>query len=64
MPDGDPQTEELIERAKKRERDESDGSKRESDPVEAQTHARRSQKAAYLREKLEERARSERETSD
>jgi hypothetical protein len=54
----DPKTEEMrleqIQR-ERREREQADS----SEPTEAKTHERRADRAAYLREKLGERARSE-----
>jgi hypothetical protein len=62
----DPDTARLVEAQRQREREEArlaeasavrpDG---ETDPAEERAHARRAAKAAYLRGKLEERARSE-----
>ncbi len=54
-------TDELLRRERRREREETDRGERESDLTDAHTHARRAEKASYLREKLEERARSERD---
>jgi hypothetical protein len=59
----DPTTQELRIRQSKRQRDER--RQAEEDPTEDGTekHARRAEKADYLRRKLEERARAEREAS-
>ena len=57
----DPETEELRLDQLARERSERDRAQQAPDPEEAEQHDRRADKAAYLREKLEERARSERE---
>ena len=57
----DPKTEEL--RIVQDEREQAERQLAEKAPVEEETaqHARRAEKARYLREKLEERAESERE---
>lgn len=56
----DPVTEELRLRQGDRERSERRAADRSRDP-ETETHRARADKAAYLRRKLEHRARSERE---
>jgi hypothetical protein len=58
----DPKTEEMRLEQIKRERSESDQARDADEPADGETHARRAQRAAYLREKLDERARSEDET--
>ncbi len=60
MPDSDPKTEELRIAQAARERDERTAEHEAVVPDEADQHARRADRAAYLREKLEERAESER----
>lgn len=55
----DPETRELELDQIRRERDERSAAEDAVDPEEAAQHARRASKAAYLREKLEERGRSE-----
>ena len=57
----DPITEEL--RVEQSEREQAERASEEEAPTEedTETHRRRADKAAYLREKLEERAESERE---
>jgi len=55
----EPTTQELRLRQAERERDERESARRAEDPDDTRSHARRADKAAYLREKLEERARSE-----
>jgi len=60
----DPKTEEL--RVAQAGREEAERSRAEAaeEPEEAGTHARRADKAAYLREKLEERAEAEHEVDE
>lgn len=58
----DPTTEELRLSQLRRERREREAAER--DDEEAAVHARRAERAAYLREKLEQRARAEREAGD
>jgi hypothetical protein len=60
----DPTTQELRVRQARREQEER--RQAEDDPTEegAEKHARRADKADYLKRKLEERARSEREAAD
>jgi hypothetical protein len=56
---GDPRTEELELDQIRRERGERSAAAEALDPEEAAQHVRRADKAAYLRVKLGERARSE-----
>jgi hypothetical protein len=58
----DPQTEELRLRQRERERSERDAEREAEDPEATEQHRRRADKAAYLREKLEERGDAERKT--
>lgn len=61
----DPTTEELRILQRRREEKERDAAERApEDTGEHEVHAARADKAAYLREKLEERARAEREKPD
>jgi hypothetical protein len=60
----DPITEELKITQLEREQAERKRADNVSDESEAAQHERRAQKAGYLAEKLEERARSEREQDD
>jgi hypothetical protein len=55
----DPKTEELRIETVQREMAERDQADEAAEPAEERTHARRAERAAYLREKLNERARSE-----
>lgn len=55
----DPKTEEMQLEQLQRERAERDQAEGAADATEEHTHARRADRAAYLREKLAERARSE-----
>jgi len=64
MPDPDPRTEELRVEQIAREREERTAEHEAVRPDEAEQHARRADRAAYLREKLAERAESEREAAD
>ena len=57
--DPDPKTEELQIEQVQRERAERSAADEADLDAEERAHARRADKAAYLREKLEERARSE-----
>jgi hypothetical protein len=57
----DPKTEELRLEQERREADEQERAETTPDADEAAQHERRAEKARYLREKLEERAQSERE---
>jgi hypothetical protein len=57
----DPKTEELKLDQLRREAEEQQRAETAPDEDEAAQHERRAQKAHYLRQKLEERARSERE---
>jgi hypothetical protein len=59
--DEDPKTEELRVEQSERERAERESETQAPTEEDTQTHRRRADKAAYLREKLEERAESERE---
>jgi hypothetical protein len=59
--DEDPNTDELRERQLERERAERERAGAAEDPDEVAEHARRADKSAYLRRKLDERAQSERE---
>ena len=56
-----PETEELKREQARREAEERARLARAEEPAESRQHARRSEKAAYLKEKLAERERSERE---
>jgi hypothetical protein len=55
----DPKTEEMRLDQIKRERTEREQARESDEPAEEKTHDRRADRAAYLREKLDERARSE-----
>ena len=55
----DPKTEEMRLEQIQRERSEREQATDSHEPAEEKTHARRADRAAYLREKLDERARSE-----
>jgi hypothetical protein len=59
--DEEPTTQELRLEQLRREADERDRAVESEDPDETEQHERRADKAGYLREKLEERAESERE---
>ena len=59
----DPTTEELRLSQLRRERKEREEAEQEPDDAAADPHAARADKAAYLREKLEERARAERKAA-
>ena len=59
----DPKTEEMQLEQLQKERTERDQAGEASEPADAKTHARRADRAAYLREKLDERARSEDEVT-
>ena len=61
MPD-EPSTEQLRAQQLRREREERDQAVTSADDTEARQHARRAEKASYLRAKLEERERSEHES--
>ncbi|HEX8205512.1 MAG TPA: hypothetical protein VF587_05585 [Solirubrobacteraceae bacterium] len=58
---GNPSTEELRAVQADREQAERDRADHADDPTEELTHERRADRAAYLREKLDEQAESERE---
>jgi hypothetical protein len=60
----EPETEELKEAQEEREAAEAEQAVSAPTDDEAAQHQRRAEKAAYLREKLEDRARSEREGQD
>ena len=55
----DPSTGELRHEQERRERDERRRIEESEEPAEAKQHERRSEKAAYLKEKLAEREKSE-----
>ncbi len=55
----DPKTEEMRLDQIRREREEREHARDAAEPAEEKSHSRRAQRAAYLREKLDERARSE-----
>jgi hypothetical protein len=57
----DPKTEELRLEQIHRERSERDQAGESFEPAEQRTHGRRADRAAYLKSKLDERARSEEE---
>ena len=57
----DPKTEELRVVQTDRERSEREQAGESSEPAEERTHRRRADRAAYLKSKLDERARSEEE---
>jgi hypothetical protein len=57
----DPKTEELRLEQIQRERAEREQADEVSEPAEEKTHRRRAERAAYLKRKLDERARSEEE---
>ncbi|HEY1523736.1 MAG TPA: hypothetical protein VGF70_12055 [Solirubrobacteraceae bacterium] len=57
----EPETRELREAQEEREQEESEQAATAATGDEAAQHQRRAEKAAYLREKLQERAQSERE---
>jgi hypothetical protein len=61
---GDDETEELRVEQLKRERDERAAARDADLPAEERAHERRADKAAYLREKLAERAESEERVED
>ncbi len=60
----DPTTEELRIEQGERETASHKAAKRADTDAEVEAHARRAEKSAYLREKLEERERAEREAGD
>lgn len=64
MSSDDPSVEELRRRQRSQERAESEQIPDASTPAEADRHRRRAEKARYLREKLEQRERAERDTDD
>jgi hypothetical protein len=55
----DPETQELRLEQIRREQEEHEQARDAGEPAEEQTHSRRAQRAAYLREKLNKRAESE-----
>jgi hypothetical protein len=57
----DPKTEEMRVEQIKRERSEREQETDSSEPAEEKSHRRRAERAAYLKEKLDERAKSEEE---
>ena len=61
---GDPKTEELRVEQTRRERAERAGAEADDQPADEQTHERRAERAAYLEEKLGERAESEERVDD
>ena len=60
----DPKTEELRVEQIRRERDEHARARGADRPTEERQHARRAERAEFLREKLEERAESEERVED
>jgi hypothetical protein len=60
---GDPKTEELQVEQARRERDDRERADEADEPSEQRTEERRADRAAYLREKLAERAESEDEAA-
>ncbi len=64
MGDEDPDTKELRLEQARRVREELERAQEAPDAEEEMQHARRADKAEYLRQKLEERAESEREAKD
>jgi hypothetical protein len=60
----DPKTEELRLEQLQRERAEREQADEAAEPAEERAHARRAERAAYLKKKLDERARSEDEAGD
>ena len=62
--DEDPTTEELRIEQLQRERAERDAAAGGVTPDDTEQHERRAERASYLHEKLEERARAERESGD
>jgi hypothetical protein len=60
----DPDTQELRAAQARRVREELELARSAEDEEEESQHARRADKAAYLRQKLEERAQSEREAAE
>jgi hypothetical protein len=58
----DPKTEEMRIEQIQRERSEREQADESSEPADAKTHRRRAERAAYLKEKLDERAESEEES--
>ena len=62
--DEDPTTQELRLQQLQRERVERERAERAASEDDAEAHARRAEKTAYLRERLEERAKSEERVED
>jgi hypothetical protein len=60
----DPETEELRIEQIRREREEHAAARTAAEPAEERQHERRAERAAYLREKLGERAESEERVED
>ena len=60
----DPETQELRVEQIRREREEHARAREAEEPAEERQHARRADRAAYLREKLEARAKSEERVQD
>ena len=60
----DPETEEMRVEQVQRERDERARARESEQPAEERTHERRADRAAYLREKLAERAEAEERVDD
>ena len=60
----DPETQELRVEQIRRERDEHTRAREAEEPAEERQHARRAERAAYLREKLDARAESEERVED
>ena len=56
---GDPKTDELRREQLRRARDERDRARDADQPADERAHGRRAERAAYLKEKLDERAESE-----
>ena len=61
---GDPETQELRVEQIRREREEHARACEAEEPAEVHQHARRAERAAYLREKLDARAESEERVQD
>jgi hypothetical protein len=62
--ENEPTTEELRVAQLQEEQEERDRARHSEEGEETKRHARRADKAAYLREKLEQRAESERDADD
>jgi len=61
---GDPKTEELRVEQVQRELAERDQARESSEDAQEHTHERRAERAAYLKKKLDERAKSEEELEE